>query len=239
MKKRTMTGILLLCFLIGFGIVLQARMTDGERLYVSQKTIGDYRAYIQGEKKTLEEIEELTRRTRSDLTLYSREDGGKLQAALKEDLVENKILAGTQAVRGRGVIITVDDGTGAAENSQELNNLVVHDNDILRIINELRASGAEAISVNGQRIAEQTSVSCAGYTVRINGRTYARPFVIQAIGDSTRMTDRLIGVGGYGKELQEWGVQFRIQSSSEIRIPALDKDVEYQYMKEEKEDRES
>ncbi|MCB6992185.1 DUF881 domain-containing protein [bacterium 210820-DFI.6.37] len=236
MKKRTTAGLLALCFLIGFGIILQARMTDGERLYVSQKTIGDYKAQIQGEKQSLEEIQELTRRAREDLTLYSRADGGKLQNALKEELLKNKILAGTQAVRGKGVIITVDDGTGAAETSQELNNLLVHDNDILRIINELKASGAEAISVNGQRIAEHTSISCAGYTVRINGRTYARPFVIQAVGDSTRMTDRLIGVGGYGKELREWGVRFQIQSGSDIRIPALKKEMEYQYMKEEKED---
>ena len=95
----------------------------------------------------------------------------------------------------------------------------------------MNSSGAEAISVNGQRIAGNTSVSCAGYTVRINGRTYARPFVIQAIGDSSRMTDRLIGIGGYGKELQDWGVQFAIQSSSHITISGLEQEPEFLYMK--------
>lgn len=234
MKK--ILGVAALCFLVGAGIMIQAKMTDGERLYVSQKTVDDYKAQIQAEKEALSEVEELISQAENNLTLYSKEDGKKLQKALKSDLLKNRMFAGTKTVHGEGVVITVDDGTGPVKNGSEINSLLVHDNDILRIINELKAAGAEAISVNGQRIIETTSVSCAGYTVRINGTTYARPFVICAIGDSTKLTDRLIGAYGYGKELQEWGVQFKIQSTSGIEIAGYDKTPYFLYMKEQKGD---
>ena len=57
MKK--ILGVAALCFLVGAGIMIQAKMTDGERLYVSQKTVDDYKAQIQAEKEALSEVEEL------------------------------------------------------------------------------------------------------------------------------------------------------------------------------------
>lgn len=236
MRKKRLIVILIFCFFIGAGIVIQARMTDGERLYVSQKAVDDYKAQIEAEKKELADIGQLTRQAKENLSLYSGDDGGKMRKALREELQKNSIFAGTADVRGPGVVITVDDGMAPADDSKSINSLLVHDKDILQIINELHAAGAEAISVNGQRITTVTSVSCAGYTVRINGRTYARPFVIRAIGDSTMLTDRLIGPAGYGKELQEWGVQFKIQSASDIRIAGFDEDIEFHYMKTQKEE---
>ncbi|MCQ4637189.1 DUF881 domain-containing protein [Anaerovorax odorimutans] len=236
MKTKKIIGVVILCFLIGAGIVIQAKMTDGERLYVSQKTVEDYKAQIQAEKEALSDVKKLTAQARDNLALYSKENGKKMLRALKKDLLKNSMAAGTKTVRGEGVVITVDDGTDPIKDGGEVSSLLVHDNDILRIINELKAAGAEAVSVNGQRIIDTTSVSCAGYTVRINGTTYARPFVIRAIGDSTRMTDRLIGAYGYGKELQEWGVQFKIQSAAGIEIAGYDKTPKFLYMKEQKGD---
>lgn len=237
MKQKRKAGILILCFFLGVGIVVQARMTDGERLYVSRKNVADYQAQIEAEQAAIQDVKKLIRQEQQDLKLYSKEDGGKLRNALKEEFEMHKMTAGTCSVQGSGVAVTVDDGTEPAESRQEINDLLVHDNDILKIINELKAAGAEAISVNGERITAMTSVSCAGYTVRINGRTYGRPFVILAIGDSTRMTDRLIGVGGYGNQLKEWGVKFDIQSRSRIVIEGIDGEQEFYYMEEEKGDK--
>lgn len=234
MKKKKFLVLILLCFLIGLGITIQARLTDGERLYVSQKAVSDYKAQIQAEKKALEDVNQLIDEAKDNLSLYNKDSAAKMQNALKKDLTKNKMFAGTQTVKGKGVIVTVDDGTGEAKTESDINNLLVHDNDILRIINELKVAGAEAISINGQRVASATSVSCAGYTVRINGDTYARPFVIRAIGDSTKMTDRLIGVGGYGKELQDWGVQFQIRSANNIKIAGYEEDLDFHYMKAKK-----
>lgn len=234
MRKRKLAALLLFCFIIGIGIVVQARMADGERLYTSQKAVEDYQAQIKAEAKAAEDVKELISQAKDSLTLYSKEDGRKMQKALKKDLSLNSRFAGTQTIKGEGVIVTIDDGTSAVKSVEDINNLLVHDKDILMVINELKAAGAEAISVNGQRIASMTSVSCAGYTVRINGATYARPFVVRAVGDSTKMTDRLIGIGGYGKELQDWGVQFKIQSGSSIKIAGYDKEASFLYMKEKK-----
>lgn len=233
MKKKRI-GIVALCLLIGFGIVVQAKVTDGQRLYVSQKTIEDYKTMIQGEKTALDDISKLEEEAKENLKLYNKDSGEEIRQVLEQDLEKHRIASGAETVKGQGVIITVDDGTRALKKDENINDLIVHESDILKIINELNAAGAEAISVNGQRFVATTSITCGGYTVRINGRTYGRPFIIKAIGDNTKLTDRLIGVGGYGKKLQNWGLRFEVQSGDSIVIPAYNGKSEPQYMKEQK-----
>jgi uncharacterized protein YlxW (UPF0749 family) len=111
------------------------------------------------------------------------------------------------------------------------NDILVHDADLLLIINELKTAGAEVISINGQRIVDESSISCSGYTVRINGQFHARPFIIRAIGDGSRMSAALIGPGGYGTLLKDWGLVFKVTLSDQINIPAYTENRFYKYMR--------
>jgi len=107
--------------------------------------------------------------------------------------------------------------------------------DILTVINELNRSGAEVLSVNGQRVANTTSISCSGYTIRINGQFFARPFEIRAIGDSKRMAAALIGPDGYGTLLKDYGVVFKITISDDLTISKYPEEQTYKYMTKVKE----
>jgi len=140
------------------------------------------------------------------------------------------MFSGAMELRGPGVIITIDDGVRPLFEGEDINNILVHDADILIIINDLKKNGAEAISVNGERLVETSSVICSGYTVEINGVRYARPFMIRAIGDGNRMASSLIGPEGYGTSLKGWGVLFEIELSDEVFIPAYTREKIYKYM---------
>lgn len=232
MKKRNAIIVMLLCLLIGFGAAVQMKITDGMNLYVTRKTAEDYQLKIKNEKNELEETEFLIDQSQRKLLQDGNQGYGLMKQALTKELQWNKLFAATEAVVGEGVIITVDDGTGRIKQGEDINNLLVHDKDIYKIINELKMAGAEAISVNEQRISAMTAVSCAGYTVRINGKTYGRPFVIKAIGDRTSLTDNIMGAGGFGVKLQQWGVQFQIQSHDDLYIPEYKvQEQPLQYMK--------
>lgn len=89
--------------------------------------------------------------------------------------------AGLTPVSGNGVMITLEDALEVGE--LETKEYIVHDIDLNGILNELKAYGAQAISVNGERIATPTKVICAGPTIIVNESRYPPPYVIKAIGD--------------------------------------------------------
>jgi uncharacterized protein YlxW (UPF0749 family) len=146
------------------------------------------------------------------------------------------MISGNTPVHGEGVVVLVDDGTRALYEGEDPNAVLVHDMDILTIINELNRSGAEVLSVNGQRILNDTSISCSGYTIRINEQFFARPFEIRAIGDSKRMAAALIGPEGYGTLLQDYGVIFRLTIRDDLTIPKYSESQNYHYMTKVKEE---
>jgi uncharacterized protein YlxW (UPF0749 family) len=237
--------IFFLCLFIGAGFMIQQRVSGGQMLYVSPKAITDIKTTINSEKKSLEETRNLVEETRNRLTEYELEEGlspeagEALRAKLEKDVLRYGMYAGVHDLEGPGVVIRIDDGTRDLFEGEDLNNLLVHDADILLVINDLKRNGAEAISVNGERLVDTSAVICSGYTVEINNTRYARPFIIRAIGDGARMTASLIGPGGYGTSLKSWGVLFEIELSDQVFIPAFRQTTPYRYVEKAEEVKES
>jgi Uncharacterized protein conserved in bacteria len=145
------------------------------------------------------------------------------------------LISGSTDVHGEGVIVFIDDGTRDLTEGEDPNVVLVHDMDILTIINDLNNSGAEVISVNGQRITNTTSISCSGYTIRINDQFFARPFEIKAIGDSKRMAAILVGPEGYGTLLKDYGVIFKLKIKDDIKISKYPEEQTFNYLTKVKE----
>ena len=108
----------------------------------------------------------------------------------EELLAANQVLAdyyrqisGLTELVGPGVEVIIDDSNRDLSLWEDVNDVLVHDSDVLLILNDLLAAGAEAISLNGHRIVHTSAVSCGGYIVHVNGVPAAKPFRIQAIGD--------------------------------------------------------
>lgn len=238
MKLRAL-GFFAICLVVGFSIIIQARVTNGQQLFVSPKAITDYKTAIQSEKEDKERIGQLITETEKKLQEYQALANGK-DSDLKDKLLDEndyyRLISGYTAVRGEGVVIIVDDGTRALYEGEDPNTVLVHDMDILTIINELNRSGAEALAVNGQRIVNDTSIACSGYTIRINDQFFARPFEIKAIGDSKRMAASLIGPEGYGTLLQDYGVIFKMSIREDILIPKYSEALSKKYMTKAKEE---
>jgi uncharacterized protein YlxW (UPF0749 family) len=238
MKLRVL-GFFALCLVVGFSIMIQAKVTNGQQLFVSQKEITDYKTAIESEKQDKDRIGQLITETDKKLQEYQALANGG-DSDLKDKLVEEdnyyKLISGNTAVHGEGVVVFIDDGTRALYEGEDPNTVLVHDMDILTIINELNRSGAEVLSVNGQRIVNDTSISCSGYTIRINDQFFARPFEIKAIGDTKRMAASLIGPEGYGTLLQDYGVIFKMTIKDDITIPKYSDEQSYEYMTKAKEE---
>ena len=114
----------------------------------------------------------------------STRENGRLKE-LQQELDETNRLLGLTEVTGEGIVLTVkdNDGTTLKELGLDLNQALVHDEDLRQLVNELKNSGAEAISINGQRIMSTTAINCSGAVVTINNIKINSPFEIRAIGN--------------------------------------------------------
>ena len=109
---------------------------------------------------------------------------------------------------------------------------IVRENIRIEIINELKNAGAEAISVNGQRITARTAVSCIGNVVKINDQKVGAPFVIKAIGPTTMLYGAMTRAGGYAEILEiDYGVKVKIERVEKeiIEIPKYEGVYEQNY----------
>lgn len=142
-----------------------------------------------------------------------------------------QLLAGTTAVEGAGIEVVLDDSAIPKKANENPNLYIIHDEDLLRVLNELRAAGAEAISMNDQRIVAMSEVRCAGPTVSVNNIRSAPPYVIKAIGAPKTLTSALRLRGGVVETFEFWGIQVKIKSQDKVQIPALKAPRNFEYAK--------
>lgn len=131
-----------------------------------------------------------------------------------------KLKAGLLPLEGEGIIIRMDDSHRESKKDEDKNLYVIHDSDLLKVINELRSAGAEAISINGQRLIDRSEIRCAGPTVSVNNVRSSAPFEIHAIGDQNILEGAIRMRGGVSDTLKVWGIQLEIEMSNKVYIPS-------------------
>lgn len=230
-KNRLSIAILLgiMCCFLTAGIAIQIRTVSKSSTSVGKtQTENELRdsvlrwkekyenAYAKLEKKE-KELENL-REQASNSTDSSSGLSNKLQRY-------NMLLGQTDLI-GPGIIITLNDG-----DSKLATDPIVHDGDLVEVVNALRNAGAEAISINNQRITNRTEISCAGNIITINGEKVGAPFVIKAIGSALRLKTSINIHGGYIYKLEKAYVQVDVKQidKSTIEIPKYEGTYKYEY----------
>ena len=149
-------------------------------------------------------------------------------ANLSEQLKNFNILLGRTEISGQGVIVTLKDANSSTVLGNATN-YIVHDGDLLEVVNDLKNAGAEAISINGQRIVNTTAITCAGNIVKINNEKIGSPFVIKAIGLTEKLSGALTIPGGYLELLKNDGVQAKLEEVQNIVIPKYEGVYNFQH----------
>ena len=189
-KKKISIVLGFVCLLVSIAIAIQIRtitatMATSDPTFENDELRDDVLRWKDRYNEAYEELGRLTKElevqrgkaTENDTTLEEKEEQLKTGAAA----------LGTTEATGKGIIITLKDNSnikvetlGVAEDP---NKYIIHDEDILNVVNELKNAGAEAISVNGQRIVSSSSIVCIGNVIKVNGEKVGAPFVIKAIGN--------------------------------------------------------
>lgn len=153
----------------------------------------------------------------------------------KNKLNENKKKLGHTKIAGKGIVIKLRDGSDNKNTmKQDISQLIVHDSDIIAIVNILRNAGAEAISVNDQRIVTKTPISCIGTVIKINEEKVGSPYIISAIGNQEYLESALTMPGGIIELLEQYGIDISVEKANNIEIPAYLSSSKMEYAKVEK-----
>lgn len=224
-KKQIAITLGIMCLILTMTIVIQVRTTNNANQVVSQTfTSNDLRDQVlkwkekydsaYSELQTAEETLEKVRQIASENTDGSTEK--------EEELKKNNILLGLTDVSGEGVIVTIKDNPNVTAESisvfDDIGKYLVHNGDLLGIVNELRNAGAEAISINDQRVVSTTSITCDGNVINVNGEKISSPFVIKAIGNSLYMYSALTRAGGTVENYNLSGIPTTVKTSDDITI---------------------
>ncbi len=170
------------------------------------------------------ELEVAEKNLETERKTSTSEDSNSIEK--QKRLKELNTYLGLTDVTGSGVIITVQDNT----NSKFVTALdLVHDGDLRAIVNEIKNIGADAISINGQRIVPSTVISCAGAIVQINGEPIGAPFVIEAIGNKY-LCDNLLRPGSFIKQYGEQ-ISIDVKESDNITIKKYNGVLTNKYLK--------
>ena len=240
MNKKEI-GIVLgvMCALLVFGIFIQVKTIKDTTTVISQ-TIEDNelrdevlrakenyeRLYEEYENQAQELEEQRKKVVESDSSLAKREERVK----------ENNKLLGNTDVTGNGVVIVLADNNGISNElpllSTDVSEYVLHYIDLIQVVNALKNAGAEAISINGQRIVSTTAIVCIGNVISINGEKVANPFEIRAIGDQEKLYGGVTMLGGYVEILQKYGLVRSVEKRENIEIPKYIGTYTMKFMKE-------
>ncbi|MCW2790005.1 MAG: hypothetical protein JWP56_2308 [Aeromicrobium sp.] len=142
---------------------------------------------------------------------------------------------GLTAVSGPGMRVTLTDSPkGLSFPGVDPNQLVVHQQDIQAFVNALWAGGAEAISLQGQRLISTSGITCVGNTVVLDGVPYAPPYVIEAIGDQGAMRaaiDSSFATATYADYVDAYQLGLKIERVGEVKVKAYANPIALQHAK--------
>ena len=217
--RQGRVAIAMVCAVLGFMLAVQFRTTQDIKSTVPFQRIEDLsQRLLQTEKERdslLDELESLKR------------SAGK--EVVNKEMQKLKMAAGSMAVSGQGVVIIIDDSKKQSKTGENPNLYLIHDDDILKVINELWAAGAEAVAINEQRLIATSEIRCAGPTLSVNNTRSSPPYEILAIGDPKSLENSLKMRGGVVETLQFWGIQVQIKKLDHIVVPGYKGAYTFEY----------
>lgn len=174
----------------------------------------DLSAVVESLETRRDSLEMRLAELRAQMDMYEREaaeESGVRETYLME-LERAREAAGLSGIEGPGVEITLGDGSDLAPGSDP-NDYLIHDSDLVSVVNALQIGGAEAIDVNGQRIISTTPIRCAGTTILVNSDRLGSPYVIHAIGDPESLETAVLEDAVAGLLFTQYRSQFGLQAS--------------------------
>ena len=238
-KKNIAVSLGIMCFILTLLISIQYRTIKNANSVTGTNVNSELKTEVLKWKEKYEEVYSVLEKTENILETKREQattndnDSTKIQKELKT----LNSLIGTIDVKGNGIILIVADNNNVTSQTvgilDNINNYLIHDKDLLMLVNELKNAGAEAISINGERIINTTAITCDGNVILVNGNKISSPFEIKVIGSQEALMGALKRPGGYlEQQLEGYGLVTKIEKQENIIIYKYNGIIDYTKLKE-------
>lgn len=214
-------AVLAICVIAGFLFVAASINSDGTDL---RPAGGDKQSLIKERQARIENRRDDARKLRSEIDSLSADISGAALEDYRNKAAKLESPTGLTALHGPGIRVTLTDAPSSVDpDDVDPNLLVVHQQDIQAFVNALWVGGAEAISLQGQRLISTSGIRCVGNTVVLDGVPYSPPYVIEAIGNRASMNDEISRspeTTTYRVYVQDYQLGLEVESLDEIKLKA-------------------
>lgn len=228
--KVTMTVTIgIACFALATVMTMQFKVVNETDITaIENMQEAELKTELANWKTKYDQINTQCEETASKLDEYKNDEKSNDESTklVKDELDQTNTLLGLTDVHGEGVVITLKSDKDIAAISSD---------DLMLIVNALKFAGAEAISINDQRIMNTTdivniAVSDGTSFIKVNGQRILEPYVIKVIGNQSHMESAVMGNGGKVEELQTLGHTITIEKDKDIKINKYSGEIETKYI---------
>ncbi|MBN2795477.1 MAG: DUF881 domain-containing protein [Clostridia bacterium] len=232
MKLKNQISIGIVCLLLGVILSLQYKVfqntfAEGLTPFKRQTELTNELITLREEKAQLNAELTAVRAKINDIETAASQDNAIIKN-LSDKLKNYEILAGMTNVSGEGIVITIDNPPVDSNSILDVN-VVNHYEEIVKLINDLNAAGAEAISINDQRITALSEIRAAGSSINVNYVPQTVPIVIKAIGKSSALEAALTYRFGQVTRLRDASLLVDVKTMDEVIIPRFHGVLNFQY----------
>jgi len=223
--------------LVGALFVVSAHSSEGSDLRPGRYT--DLASLVRGDAHRVEALRQRVSDLQTQVGLLSGSVDSKQVSKVRREVSRMKGPAGLMPAIGPGVTVTLSDAPQGTDSTtpdtvDNPNLLLVHQQDIQAVVNAMWKGGAQAVTIQGQRVVSTTGIRCVGNSVQLQGVPYSQPYVISAVGDPTTLqaaidTDPYLEVYRQDADNPDINVGWDDVVESRISAPAYDGLVGLQY----------
>ena len=225
-SKGAQISIALVCLILGIMLAVQFRTTASIEANQSDDRVTELTQKLQTVTDERDALAEEVLSLRSKLANF-RETDQALQICTRSNRSQNGSWSFTDRRSRHHIDLKRQLAQlGSVDNA---NAYLIHDRDLLLIVNEMKASGAEAISINGKRLTAMSEIRCAGTTILVNRDIIAPPFEIRAVGNPDILESGVLMRGGTLDQLKALGMQVHLQKVEKVEIPNYTSSFKFDY----------
>jgi uncharacterized protein YlxW (UPF0749 family) len=229
--RRSRVLLVVSCALLGFlaVVAVRTRPADPEGRLPRQFRLA---ALIERQQKSAADLRKEVQDLRGRLAKLRADTASRhLDVASREaDLQAASLAAGLVGVRGSGLKVTLDDShLDQAPPGSNVNDLVIHSQDVQAVVNALWRSGAEAIAINRQRLVGTSAVLCVGNTLLLNGTVSSPPYVVTAVGAGRDGFEADGLVRQLHEDAKQFGLRFSVSREDQLDLPAFQGATQFQF----------
>ena len=226
--KITMTiTMVIACFALALVMSMQFKIaSETDITSIENMREAELRTELANWKSKYEEVEKKYEETSSKIDEYkqNKESNEDTEKLVDDELQQVNMQLGKVDVQGEGIEVTLRE-----TDNEEISGITA--DDLILIVNALKVSGAEAISINDERIINMSDMVDINQSfIKINGQRIVAPYIIKAIGNQSYLESSLISNGGPVDEMKKIGQDVSITKSNKVIVPKYNKEIKIKYM---------